>query len=165
MNLLDIGGGFPRRTIRQRCARSACSRRKLNSEINRLFPKDIEILAEPGRFMIATAGTLVAEIIGKAVRDQKLCYYINDGVYHTFSGIIFDHCKYPIKSFKKGPTQICSVFGPTCDALDTLSLGDELPENLELGDLVYAENIKRLLQPRQKQGRSSTASRPRRSCM
>src|SRR6185503_2827649 len=102
---------------------------------------EIEILAEPGRFMIATAATAVATIIGKAVRDGKLCYYINDGVYHTFSGIIFDHCKYPIKAFKKGPTQICSVFGPTCDALDTLSLGDELPENLELGDLVYSENI------------------------
>jgi len=140
MKLLDIGGGFPApyddsvKPFRQLAS-------KINNEINRLFPKNIEILAEPGRFMIATAGTLVAEIIGKAVRDNKLCYYINDGVYHTFSGIIFDHCKYPIKAFKKGATQICSVFGPTCDALDTISLGDELPENLELGDLVYAENI------------------------
>ncbi|MGD0041533.1 MAG: type III PLP-dependent enzyme, partial [Isosphaeraceae bacterium] len=62
------------------------------------------------------------------------------GVYHTFSGVIFDHCQYHLKSFKKGPTQICSVFGPTCDALDTISLAEELPD-LDVGDLVYSENI------------------------
>ena len=54
--------------------------------------------------------------------------------------MIFDHCQYPLKSFKKGPTQICSVFGPTCDALDTISLAEQLPD-LELGDCVYAQNI------------------------
>ena len=80
------------------------------------------------------------QIIGKAVRDGKLCYYINDGVYHTFSGVIFDHCQYPLKSFKNGPTQLCSVFGPTCDALDTISLAEQLPD-MELGDFVYAQNI------------------------
>ena len=59
-------------------------------------------------------------MIGKAVRDGKTCYYINDGVYHTYSGVIFDHCKYPVLSFKRGATSICSVFGPTCDALDVV---------------------------------------------
>ncbi len=115
-------------------------RRTLNSEFDRLFPKEIEILAEPGRFLVATAATAVMKVIGKAVRDGKQCYYINDGVYHTFSGVIFDHCHYPIRPFKNGPTQICAVFGPTCDALDTISLAEELPE-LDLGDLVYSENI------------------------
>jgi ornithine decarboxylase len=47
---------------------------------------------------------------------------------------------YPLKSFKKGPRQICSVFGPTCDALDTISLAEQLPD-MEIGDLVYSENI------------------------
>jgi len=108
--------------------------------MDRLFPKDVEILAEPGRFLVATAGTAVSKIIGKAVRGGKLCYYIDDGVYHTFSGVIFDHCRYHVKSFKKGPLQICSVFGPTCDALDTISLTEQLPD-LELGDYVYSENI------------------------
>ena len=63
----------------------------------------MEILAEPGRFLCATAGTLVASVVGKAVRDGKQCYYINDGVYHTFSGIIFDHIQYHLKAFKGGP--------------------------------------------------------------
>jgi ornithine decarboxylase len=114
--------------------------RKIGAEIDRLFPKPIEILAEPGRFLVASAATAVAQIIGKAVRGGKPCYYLDDGVYHTFSGVIFDHCQYHLKSFKKGPLQICSVFGPTCDALDTISLAEQLPD-LELGDLVFSDNI------------------------
>ncbi len=94
---------------------------------------------EPHAISIRPA-TAVAKIIGKAVRGGKPCYYLDDGVYHTFSGVIFDHCQYHLKSFKKGPTQICSVFGPTCDALDTISLAEELPD-LDVGDLVYSENI------------------------
>jgi ornithine decarboxylase len=100
----------------------------------------MQILAEPGRFMVADACTVVAKVVGKAVRDGKPCYYINDGVYHTFSGQIFDHCNYPVKAFKEGERQMSAVFGPTCDALDTITLSAELPE-LEIHDLVYAENI------------------------
>jgi ornithine decarboxylase len=139
LNLLDVGGGFPApydENVRpfEELART------LNSEFDRLFPKEIEILAEPGRFLVATAATAVVKIIGTAVRDGKRCYYVDDGVYHTFSGIIFDHCQYPLRSFKRGPTQISSVFGPTCDALDTISLAEDLPV-LEMGDLLYSENI------------------------
>ena len=140
MNLLDIGGGFPApydatvKPFRELA-------RKINAELDRLFPKDIQILAEPGRFMVATAATAISRIIGKAVRDGKLCYYIDDGVYHTFSGILFDHCQYHLNSFKRGPKRICTVFGPTCDALDVISMTEELPDNLQLGDLLYSRNI------------------------
>lgn len=140
MNLLDIGGGFPApydATVKPFSQLA----RKINAELDRLFPKNIQILAEPGRFMVATAGTAIAQVIGKAVRNGKLCYYIDDGVYNTFSGIIFDHCQYHLKAFKKGPTEICTVFGPTCDALDVISMSEELPTTLERGDLVYSRNI------------------------
>jgi ornithine decarboxylase len=140
MNLLDIGGGFPApydHTVKP----FAELAKILNRELDRLFDDDIEILAEPGRFMVATAATAVVKIIGKAVRDGKLCYYIDDGVYHTFSGVIFDHCHYHFGAFKQGPKQVCSVFGPTCDALDVVSMTEELPGNLQLGDLLYSENI------------------------
>jgi ornithine decarboxylase len=139
IKILDIGGGFPVR-YNNKAKSFKILAKKLNSEIERLFPKDIEILAEPGRFMIANAATLVAKVIGKAVRDGKVCYYIDDGIYHTFSGVLFDHCTYPIKAFKDGEKKVSAVFGPTCDALDTISIAEELPE-LEIGDLVYAENI------------------------
>ena len=139
IKILDIGGGFPApynkhvRPFRELA-------RVINAEIDRLFAPNIQILAEPGRFLVATAATSVARIIGKAVRDGKPCYYIDDSVYHTFSGIIFDHCQYHLKAFKKGKTEICAVFGQTCDGLDTISQSEELPD-LEIEDLVYAENI------------------------
>jgi ornithine decarboxylase len=139
VKILDIGGGFPA-PYDENVQPFRKLAHTLNSEFQRLFPPHIEILAEPGRFLVATAATLVAKVIGKAVRDGKLCYYVNDGVYHTFSGKIFDHCEYHLKAFKNGPLQICSVFGPTCDALDTISLAEQLPE-LNLDDLLYSENI------------------------
>ncbi len=139
LKILDIGGGFPAPYDRHVKPFSALARR-INTEIDRLFPRDMQLLAEPGRFLVATAATSIARVIGKAVRDGKTCYYIDDSVYHTFSGIIFDHCQYHLKAFKKGKTEVCAVFGQTCDALDTISLSEELPD-LETDDLVYSENI------------------------
>src|SRR5499427_1901553 len=139
IKILDIGGGFPAPYDKHVKPFSALAK-KINAEIDRLFPQDIQILAEPGRFLVASAATSIASIIGKAVRDGKTCYYIDDSVYHTFSGIIFDHCQYHLKAFKKGKTEVCAVFGQTCDALDTISLSEALPE-LEIEDLVYSENI------------------------
>ena len=139
INILDIGGGFPVK-YNSKVKSFKTLARKLNAEIDRLFPKTMEILAEPGRFMVANAATLVTKIIGKAVRDGKTCYYLDDGVYHTFSGIVFDHCVYPLKAFKDGEKKVCAVFGPTCDAFDTISVAEELPD-LEIGDYLYAENI------------------------
>src|SRR6266581_1563206 len=139
IKILDIGGGFPA-PYNQHVKPFSALARKISVEIDRLFPKEIEILAEPGRFLVATAATAVSRIIGKTVRDGKRCYYIDDSVYHTFSGIIFDHCQYHLNAFRKGKPEICAVFGQTCDALDTISLSEELPE-LEIEDLVYSKNI------------------------
>ena len=139
LQLLDIGGGFPA-AYDASVPKFATLAKKLNYELDRLFPKSIEILAEPGRFLVASAGSAVSKIIGKAVRNDKLCYYVDDGVYHTYSGIIFDHCTYRMKSFKAGPTQLCAVFGPTCDALDTISLAEQLPD-LKIGDYLYSNTI------------------------
>jgi ornithine decarboxylase len=139
LKILDIGGGFPVAYDRHVKPISALAR-QINAEIARLFPPDIEILAEPGRYLVATAATSVARVIGKAVRDGKPSYYIDDSVYHTYSGIIFDHCQYSVKAFRRGATEISAVFGQTCDGLDTISRSESLPA-LEIGDLVYSENI------------------------
>ena len=139
VKILDIGGGFPapyNRHVRP----FAELARVIRAEIDRLFTSDLEIIAEPGRFLVATAATAVARVIGKAVRDGKICYYIDDSVYHSYSGIIFDHCPYRLQAFKRGKTEISAVFGQTCDALDTLSLAEELPD-LAIDDLVFAQNI------------------------
>jgi ornithine decarboxylase len=139
IRILDIGGGFPA-AYNRHVKPFAELAEVINREVERLFAPEIEILAEPGRFLVATAATSVARIIGKAVRDGKTCYYIDDSVYHTYSGIIFDHCQYPLHAFKKGKPELSAVFGQTCDGLDTISQAELLPD-LEIEDLVYSENI------------------------
>lgn len=140
LNLVDIGGGFPV-PYDQQVPEFAKLGAILSSEINRLFPDDVQIIAEPGRFIVATAAVLVSEIIGKARRDGKVFYHINDGVYHTFSGVVYDHWIPNFSSFKPGGNEICAVVGPTCDSFDKISLAVELPGNLEVGDFLCTENI------------------------
>jgi len=138
--ILDIGGGFPVR-YNGKEKRFKKITELLNNSFDRLFSeKEFEIIAEPGRFMVANSATLVAKIIGKATRRGKTSYYINDGVYHTFSGQLFDHINYTLKSFKKGPQEISTIFGQTCDGFDVQSQATLLPD-LDLGDLVYAESM------------------------
>jgi ornithine decarboxylase len=109
----------------------------LNAEFEHLFPEQVDLAAEPGRYLVAT---VVASVIGRTQRGEKPSYYLDDGVYQTFSGIVFDRCRYHVKAFKQGRSRISAVYGPTCDSPDTSSLSEALPE-LEIGDLVYAENI------------------------
>jgi ornithine decarboxylase len=140
LNLVDIGGGFPVPYDPQVPDFKQLAV-LLNSEFKRLFPEDIEILAEPGRFIVATAAVLISEIIGKARRDGKIFYHINDGVYHTFSGVVYDHWLPNFTAFKEGEKEICAVVGPTCDSFDKITLSAELPGNLEVGDFLYTDNI------------------------
>jgi ornithine decarboxylase len=140
LNLVDIGGGFPVPYDPQVPEFQSLTG-LLNSEFKRLFPDDIEILAEPGRFIVATAAVLISEIIGKARRDGKIFYHINDGVYHTFSGVVYDHWIPNFTAFKDGEKEICAVVGPTCDSFDKITLSAELPGNLEVGDFLYTDNI------------------------
>jgi ornithine decarboxylase len=139
IKILDIGGGFPV-PYDTHVKPLAPLAKKINAEMGRLFSKDIEILAEPGRYLVATAATAIARVIGKTFRDGKTCYYIDDSVYHTYSGIVFDHCQYRLKAFKRGAKELATVFGQTCDGMDIITQSEELP-TLEIDDLVYSEDI------------------------
>jgi ornithine decarboxylase len=140
LKILDIGGGFPVPYDAQVPEFEKLAN-LIDAECNRLFPEDIEIIAEPGRFIVATAATLITEIIGKSRREGKLFYYINDGVYHTFSGVIYDHWLPNFNSFRRGKNEVCAVVGPTCDSFDKITLSAQLPGNLAIGDYLLTENI------------------------
>ncbi len=140
LKIVDIGGGFPV-PYDTRVPAFEKLAHLINAEVTRLFPPDVEMIAEPGRFMVATAASLVTQIVGKARRDGKVFYYINDGVYHTFSGVVYDHWVPNFHAFKDGPAEVCAVVGPTCDSFDKVSLSEQLPADLEIGDYLYTENI------------------------
>jgi len=140
LNIVDIGGGFPV-PYDEQVPKFEELAKLINAECQRLFPEGIEIIAEPGRFIVASAAMLISEIIGKARRDGKIFYYINDGVYHTFSGVVYDHWIPNFHSFRRGKEEVCAVVGPTCDSFDKISLSVHLPGYLGIGDYLYTENI------------------------
>lgn len=141
LKLLDIGGGFPIKHFDKEQGISFEDISKtIRKELKRLFEPDIRIIAEPGRFLVGPSGLLITQVVGKTYRDGKQYYYLNDGVYQDFSGIVFDHCQYQFKTLKKGKKHLSTLAGPTCDSFDTISYSVELPE-LDIDDVVYVKNI------------------------
>lgn len=134
IRILDIGGGFPVDydhgndiDIQSFCAPIRAALAKL--------PEHVEVIAEPGRFLIAPAAASITTVAGKALRGDQPWYYLDDGVYGMFSGRIYDHARYPLHVFRSGPTRPSALVGPTCDSIDVIEEAIELPE-LEVGDLV-----------------------------
>jgi ornithine decarboxylase len=139
ISTLDIGGGFPisydggRVDIDAYCA-------PIRQAIAAL-PPYVNVMAEPGRFISGPSMTCVTNVIGKAVRDGLHWYYLDDGVYGSFSGRIFDHVRYPLECFSDASERYPSVLaGPTCDSIDVIAEDVALPE-LKLGDLVVGHNM------------------------
>jgi len=141
LKIMDIGGGFP---IEHFDNEIGINFERMASQIRQrmkaLFDKNVKFIAEPGRFLAGPAGTLVTQVIGRTFRNNKNYYYLNDGIYGDFSGMVFDHCKYEFKTLRRGQTFLSTLAGPTCDSFDTLSINEEIPE-LYVGDVVYVKNI------------------------
>ncbi len=140
LEILDIGGGFPIRHFDDEEDPFEPGAEMIAKELDRLFDANVRVIAEPGRFLVGPAATLILRVVGKAIRENKHWYYLDDGVYGALSGQVFDHAKYQFKVTRKGRRQVSTLAGPTCDSLDIIAIGEDLPE-LELGDIVYVENI------------------------
>ena len=81
----------------------------------------------------------ICTVVGKAERFEKPWYYLDDGVYCSYSGQIFDHVIYPkFTPYVDGPKQESVLAGPTCDSIDIIAENIELPE-LDLGDIVVGK--------------------------
>ena len=140
VKMVDIGGGFPIRHFKaERASLETCAK-QLRRELDRLFDPEVEIIAEPGRALSGPAGMLICRVVGRSIRNNKNYYYLDDGVYGDFSGIVFDHCKYEFRTLVKTQKYASILGGPTCDSFDTISLNEDLPE-LDVGSIVYVPNI------------------------
>lgn len=107
------------------------------------------MIAEPGRYYVSSAYTLLTRIHSKReVRingaiDTRM-YFINDGVYGSFNCNIYDRSRkvvvpIPVKPFA-GPVYKSIIWGPTCDALDQVCEKVDLPD-MEIDDLILFENM------------------------
>ncbi len=131
---LDIGGGYPIEygqkvaDIGRFCAPIRAALAKL--------PARLRIIAEPGRYICGPAAIGVATVMGRARREGHWWYYLDDGLYGSYSGQLFDHAKYPVESLRQSDEKFASVLaGPTCDSIDVIAENMMLPA-LKAGDLI-----------------------------
>jgi ornithine decarboxylase len=131
---LDIGGGFPIdyaqpvQDIGRFCA-------PLRAALARL-PKRVRVLAEPGRYVVGPCVIGVASVMGRARREGHWWYYLDDGLYGSYSGQLFDHARYPVEPLRDSAERLPSVLaGPTCDSIDVIAENLMLPP-LKAGDLL-----------------------------
>jgi ornithine decarboxylase len=137
---LDMGGGFPidylepAIPIEEFCApiRQALA----------TLPAGTRLIAEPGRFICGPAGTVLTSVMGRAQRDGRWWYYLDDGLYGSFSGQLYDHARYPIEPLRvrAGPREHCVLAGPTCDSIDVIAEDIELPP-LQYGDILVGRQM------------------------
>ncbi|GIY35069.1 ornithine decarboxylase [Caerostris darwini] len=148
MDLLDIGGGFP--GFKGPYVSFEEISNVVAESLDEHFPPGcgVRIIAEPGRYFVASAFTLCTNIIAKretfAEDDEQVCmYYVNDGVYGSFNCLMFDHAEVepiPLVDPKYRSVLRSSIWGPTCDSLDCILRTCDLP-TLNVGEWLMFENM------------------------
>ena len=154
LHTLDVGGGFCHDTFEKFSG-------ILGEALDTYFPPSVRIIAEPGRYYVANAFTLAANVIARRdvpdpldpSRDAYMLY-LNDGVYGNFSNIIFDHQHPVAQVLVSGPpdatespksatseTNAYSIWGPTCDGIDVITQRIDLPGLLNTGDWLFFEEM------------------------
>ncbi len=139
LEILDIGGGFPADyrepmpPIESFCApiRAALA----------ALPRGVQPIAEPGRTIVAPAAIGVSTVMGRAKRGERWWYYLDDGLYGSYSGRLYDHASYPIEALSNGGERLPSVLaGPTCDSIDVIEEDIALPL-LAIGDRIVGRSM------------------------
>ncbi len=141
LSVLDMGGGFPvsyhpgvKESQRPDLMTFCAPIREALAEA----PADLRLIAEPGRCLVANAVTLVTRVMGVSERQGKPWYYLDDGVYGSFNGLMYDDAAYPLYvEARDGQWRTSVLAGPTCDSIDVIAEALLLPELAE-GDLVVA---------------------------
>lgn len=156
MTLLDIGGGFPGQQSAPIPFSAIAS--VVNEALDQYFPasEGVEIIAEPGRYFVASAFTLTVNVIAKRVVTKEktndddpvdtqgpvMMYYVNDGVYGSFNCLLFDHAKVEVSTLQESDERSysSSIWGPTCDGLDCILEDCPLPE-LRVGHWLFFRDM------------------------
>ena len=133
LRIMDIGGGFPIPEPKVRFNLQEMLN-QINARLDEDFP-GVEIWAEPGRFICGTAVNLITSVIGVTERGGQPWYFLDDGLYGTFSGVLFDQWDFKLISFKEGEQVAATFAGPSCDSLDIMFRG-KMTVRQEEGDLI-----------------------------
>jgi ornithine decarboxylase len=137
-NVINVGGGFPSiyPDLRPEPLDNYLDEIKKGLK-NLKLEKMPEIFCEPGRAIVAEAGSTIVKVILK--KKQKL--YINDGTYGSLFDAGVPNFILPAKMIANGRVvskklTAFNFYGPTCDSLDYMKGPFLLPNNIKEGDYI-----------------------------
>ena len=137
--LLDLGGGFPAH-LEDGCLPLASYGASIETSLRRHFGDHRpRTLVEPGRAVVADAGTLVATVVAVVWRGDTRWVFLDAGVYTGLVETLGEAIRYRIRTSADGDaTGPCVLAGPTCDSVDVLyeRVPVQLPLRLSEGDTV-----------------------------
>ena len=139
VDFLDIGGGFPANYGQPAPSiNSVC--RFINDAIKQYIPAHVEVVAEPGRFIVANSSVVVTEVTAREHRSGADWLYLDMGVFQgLMEPLEMKEWQYPIFTDKnpRGYKKAFTLTGPSCDAYDTLGDDYILPSDINRGDKLY----------------------------
>jgi len=145
LTLLNIGGGFPAfygEEIQHPTAYAA----RVIELVEARFGAVPQIMAEPGRGMVAAAGMIASEVLlvsRKSDNDLHRWVYLDIGKFSGLAETMDEAIRYQFSTDRDheefGP---CVLAGPSCDSADVLyeKRPVELPLGLKAGDRVIIRN-------------------------
>ena len=135
--LLDIGGGFPVRHVKPIPSIEVIG--EVVNEALEAFSDEVQVIAEPGRYLVSDAGYFVCRVVGTTTRGGKRWMHWDAGL---FGGVLetTEGLKYKIRSDRSGPDVPWHVAGPTCDSVDVVLRDEPFPSDLREGDFIYIRN-------------------------
>src|SRR5258706_11818287 len=135
--LLNIGGGYPVRHVKPIPSVEVIG--QVVNEALKAFPEDVQVIAEPGRYLVSDAGYFVCRVLGTATRGGKRWMHWDAGM---FGGVIetTEGLKYKIRSDPSGPATPGTVGAPTFPSVDIVMRDEPLPSDLQEGDFIYIRN-------------------------
>jgi ornithine decarboxylase len=140
LEVLDIGGGLPV-PYDSDVPHLDSFVNAIEAELRPLIARGVRVISEPGRFVAAPSMLAVASVVGVARRGGQPWYYLDDGLYGSFSNVLSDHVHptvYAHRALDDDMECVPSVLaGPTCDSTDVITTSALVPA-LEPGDLVVA---------------------------
>lgn len=145
LSLLNIGGGFPAFYGQELDAPQSYASQVMR-QIHDRFGDIPEIMAEPGRGLVAEAGAIAAEVLlvsRKSDSELHRWVYLDIGKFSGLAETMDEAIRYQfITDRDHEPTGACILAGPSCDSADVLYEKQpvQLPLGLQSGDRIVIRN-------------------------
>ena len=137
VDVVDIGGGFPAIYPGMNPPPMIDYVKAIKTGFEEMFvAQNATLWAEPGRALVAEAGSTVARV--ELRKGDAL--YLNDGAFGTLFDATHLNWSFPAKLLRDEPSRAKDapfrLYGPTCDSMDAAAGPFMLPADIREGDLI-----------------------------